>query len=187
MARTRSPAPPLAPDTLERLALRYVERFATTRAKLATYLTRKIRERGWNEDAPAPTIDMLVERLAGLGYIDDRAFGEARAAALTRRGFGARRVVVALHQAGVGGEDAAGIVPHAEDQAVDSALHFARRKRIGPFAREIAERAAREKQVGAMIRAGHPPMLSRRIAAMAPMSHSEQDIDLAEILRHSLF
>ncbi|WP_033921532.1 regulatory protein RecX [Sphingomonas sp. 37zxx] len=186
MARIRSPAPPLAPDSLERLALRYVERFATTRAKLATYLARKIRERGWADDAAPPAIDPLVERIAELGYIDDRAFGEARAAALTRRGFGSRRVAMALQQAGVAGEDAAGIVPRAEEQAVESALHFARRKRIGPFAREAAERAGREKHMAAMIRAGHAPTLARRIAAMSPLSHSGEDTDLAGLLLHSL-
>ncbi|KTW08260.1 RecX family transcriptional regulator, partial [Sphingomonas sanguinis] len=38
---------------LERLALRYVERFATTEGKLVDYLTRKLRERGWaGEGAP---------------------------------------------------------------------------------------------------------------------------------------
>ncbi|UZK69362.1 RecX family transcriptional regulator [Sphingomonas sp. S1-29] len=187
MARIRSPAPPLAPDTLERLALRYVERFATTRAKLATYLARKIRERGWGEDMDPPAIDALVERIAALGYIDDRAFGEARAAALTRRGFGARRVAMALQQAGVGGEDAVGIVPQAEEKAVESALSFARRKRIGPYAREAAERPGREKHMAAMIRAGHAPALSRRIAAMQPLSHSGQDIDIEALLLHSLY
>ena len=42
----RRPLPPLDQPALERAALRYVERYATTRAKLVAYLTRKLRERG---------------------------------------------------------------------------------------------------------------------------------------------
>src|SRR5579864_698448 len=52
MARFRSlgsPAP-LDRERLEEMALRYVGRFATTKAKLTAYLWRKVRERGWNEE-----------------------------------------------------------------------------------------------------------------------------------------
>lgn len=162
----RSAPPPLDRTALERLALRYVERFSTTRARLVTYLNGKIRVRGW-ADAPADPA-AIADRFAELGYIDDRAYGEAKAAAMARRGLGARRVSGALRQAGVLGEDAEAIAPAVEDRALDAALAFARRRRIGPFATQIADRDAREKQIAAMLRAGHAPALARRIATMAP-------------------
>ena len=152
--------------SLDRLALRYVERFATTRSRLAQYLVRKIRERGW-DGAPADP-DALAEKLAELGYIDDRAFGEARAAAMGRRGLGKRRVTGALHQAGIVEADRDAIVPAVEDRALETALAFARRRRIGPFAAVRAERPEREKQIAAMIRGGHDFTLSRRIASLGP-------------------
>src|SRR5437870_2444938 len=119
----RGPPPPLDSAALERLALRYVERFQTTRARLTDYLVRKIRERGWEGAAAEPAV--LAEKLAGLGYIDDRAFGEARASAMARRGLGGRRVSQALRQAGVGEEDSAAIAPAVEKRAVEAALAFA--------------------------------------------------------------
>lgn len=152
---------------LESLALRYVERFATTRARLADYLGRKIRERGWSSDRAADPV-ALAQRMADLGYIDDRAWGEAKAAAMTRRGLGGRRVAGALHQAGVTGDDADAVRPVIDAGTVDAALAFARRRRIGPFASEPADRPMREKQVAALLRAGHAPDLARRIVAMAP-------------------
>jgi regulatory protein len=159
----RRPPPPLDAGALDRLALRYVERFATTRGRLADYLTRKIRERGWAGDAPADPA-ALAERMAALGYVDDRAFAEARAAAMRRRGLGARRVAMALHQAGVDAADA----PDVSDDALAAARTFARRKRIGAWATEPADRAQREKQIAAMLRAGHGFALSRRIVAAEP-------------------
>lgn len=174
MAR-RTPPPPLDAAALERLALRYVERFATTRGKLADYLRRKVRERGW-DGAPADP-DALAERMAALGYIDDRAFAEAKAAALTRRGLGGRRVSVALRQARVGEADAASVRPMVEAGAVDSALGFARRKRIGPFAPAPADRLQRDKQVAQMVRAGHAFGLARRIVE----TESGHEADLADL------
>ena len=54
--RERRVLQPLDEQGLNGLALRYVERFATTRAKLRAYLDRKLRERGWAE-AGVPTAE----------------------------------------------------------------------------------------------------------------------------------
>lgn len=163
--------PPLDAAALDRLALRYVERFATTRRRLTDYLLRKIRERGW--DGPTADPAALAEKLAELGYIDDRAFGEARAAAMGRRGLGKRRVTGALQQAGLDEEDREAVIPAVEDRALETAMAFARRRRIGPFATVRAERPEREKQIAAMIRGGHDFALARRIVALEPGENLE--------------
>ena len=162
----RRPLPPLDAAALERLALRYVERFATTRGKLADYLKRKVRERGW-EGAPADPV-AVAERIAALGYIDDRGWASARAASLGRRGLGAGRVGLALRAAGVVEEDREAVAPDVAAQAIDAALRFARRKRLGPWGDGPLDRAAREKALGAMLRAGHGVDLSRRILTLPP-------------------
>ena len=161
----RRPLPPLDQPALERAALRYVERYATTRAKLVGYLNRKLRERGAEG---AVDVDALADRMAELRYVDDRAFAEARVASMTRRGLGARRVQDALRPAGVGAEDAGEFRETLEEGAEDAALAFARRKRIGPFAAVPVERDRREKQIAAMVRAGHAPALARRIVGLEP-------------------
>jgi regulatory protein len=172
--RDRRPPPQLDAAALDRMALRYVERFATTRARLVSYLVRKIRERGWQGDAADPAA--LADKLVGLGYIDDRAFGEARASAMARRGLGKRRVAGVFHQVGIGSEDAEALAPAIEARALDAALTFARKRRIGPFASVAPDRPQREKQIAAMIRGGHDFTLARRIASMAP----GEDVDQLE-------
>ncbi|SEN34240.1 regulatory protein [Sphingomonas gellani] len=158
--------PPLDAAKLDRLALRYVERFATTRGKLADYLRRKVRERGW--DGPPADPVAVAERMAQLGYIDDLAFAEARARGMARRGLGERRVKVTLRAAGIDAEDAATVAPQVEAAAVESAMTFARRRRLGPFATQPADRAVREKQLAAMLRAGHGLSLARQILETPP-------------------
>jgi regulatory protein len=172
MHRPKRPLTPLDRAALERLALRYVERYATTRGRLGQYLKRKIRERGW-EDTVAADPPALAEKLAGLGYIDDRAFAESRATAMGRRGLGARRVAHALRYAGIEEADAEAVAPVVEADTIASALAFARRRRIGPYAREAPDPKGRERQVAAMVRAGHAPSLAWTIARMAPGDDAE--------------
>lgn len=167
MRLPKPPPPPLDRAALDRLALRYVERFATTRAKLARYLDGKLRTRGW-AGAGMPDPAGIAERFAEQGYIDDRAFAEARAGALTRRGYGAVRVRGALRQAGVDGDDAASVEPALDAGAFAAALALARRKRIGPYATAPADRAQREKQIAALVRGGHGFAIARAIAALEP-------------------
>ncbi|GAA0668687.1 regulatory protein RecX [Sphingomonas insulae] len=174
MRQERRPPPPLDAAALDRLALRYVERFATTRGKLADYLGRKIRERGWNGDAADP--HALAQRMADLGYVDDRLYAESKAAALGRKGLGARRVTMALRQARVSESDTEALVPAIAERAGDAALAFARRKRIGPFGMPTEDRAVRDKQLAAMLRAGHSFELSRRIV----MARDEEELDVSE-------
>ena len=57
---------------------------------------------------------------------------------------------------------------HAEEQAVEAALRFARRRRIGPFASAAVDPKDREKALAAMVRAGHGFGLARAIVGMAP-------------------
>lgn len=165
--RNKKPPPPLDTEGLERLALFYAGRYATTRAKLASYLNRKIRERGWEGEAQ-PGVERLVERFSEAGYVNDRAFASAKAASLQRRGYGERRLDQALYAAGIEARDAAGAREQAQEGAWEAAVRFAQRKRIGPFAAEAPGIAGRQKAFAAMLRAGHPMELARIMVNAPP-------------------
>ena len=169
--RPPSTRPPLDSDGLERLALAYVSRFATSRARLRDYLCRKLDERGWaggEGENGAEAAATLVERFAGLGYVDDRALAEARARSLARKGYGARRLAGALTALGIAGEDAETARRQAEDGAWEAALRFAERRHIGPFAPSVPDEAARRRAFAAMMRAGHSFDCTKRILESAP-------------------
>ncbi len=160
--KPRRPKPPLSPVKLQELAIFYVGRFATSRSKLAQYLTRKVRERGWDGTEP-PDIGALVERLADLGYVDDRSYALGKQRSLAARGYGERRLGQALSGAGI-----------AEDDSVE-ALRYAARRHIGPYALAKLDRPGREKALAAMIRAGHPFSLARIIVDLAPGERLDPD------------
>jgi len=153
--------------------LEYDAKFETSRAKLAGYLARKLRERGWQGPRDAP-IEAMVEKAAGLGFVDDAAFALGKARSLTARGYGARRVSQALHAAGIDEPDGEAARGHAQDSAVDAALKFAQRRRLGPYAAKAADPAEWEKQLAAMIRAGHGLRLAKTILALPPGSEIDR-------------
>ena len=164
---SRKPRPPLNPASLSELALTYVGRFATTRSKLATYLGRKVRERGWSGEIAAD-FDTIVERLAALGYVDDAAYALSKSRSLTARGYGVRRVSQSLRAAGIGEEDSEEARELAQAEAVEAALRFARRRRIGPFGNGGGDRTERDRALAAMVRAGHSFSLANAILRLEP-------------------
>ena len=149
----RPPPRPIDRARLDELALAYVARFATSEAKLARYLARKVHERGWDgAELATEAVAAAVERCVRLGFIDDGDYARMRGGALTRRGLGERRVLA-----------------DAREDRVTSALVFARRRRLGPFGGGVtADPKARDKQFAAFLRAGHDAAVARHILAIAP-------------------
>jgi regulatory protein len=169
--RERREPPPLQEAALRDLALAYAARYATTRMRLLRYLSRKLQERGWTGDAP-PDPEALADRLVALRYVDDAAFASMKGRAMAARGLGRRRVEAALAAAGVSTDDR-GEAPDAA-AALATAIAFARRKRLGPFARAVSDDPAlRKKAMAAMLRAGHGLDAARRVLAARSPGEAE--------------
>ncbi len=170
----KKPPPPLNDERLRGLALHYVGKYATTQAKLGAYLTRKIRERGWDGERRTD-VAALVEQFAELGYINDAQFAEARSRAFVRRGYGERRLNEDLRAGGIGDADAVPAKEHMAESIFVAAENFARRKRLGPFANEAAPPEKRQKQLHAFLRAGHSFEIARRFVNADPGEFLEED------------
>lgn len=166
-SHSKKPAPPLNDERLRALALHYVGKYATTAGKLATYLTRKIRERGWDGDRRTD-VAALVEQFVELGFIDDAQFAEARSRSFVRRGFGERRLNEDLRAASISDSDAISAKEHMVESSFIAAENFARRKRIGPFSAEAAKPEKRQKQLQAFLRAGHGFEIAKRFVNAEP-------------------
>lgn len=164
MSRNRRKSAPLDPARLEELALSYLARFATSSAKLEAYLQRKVRERGVDEGVGQLDVAGLVQRMVDLRYVDDEAYAKARSAGLLRKGYGARRVDQALRFAGIGEQTRDEVAPD-EHASRNAAFMLARKRGFGPFGEGLdrSDPKKREKQIAAMIRAGHGFDVARSI------------------------
>lgn len=174
MANRRAPSDrskrPLGAAKLDELALAYVARFATSRAKLTRYLSRKVRESEWIDEIDAMTAcEAVADRMERLRYLDDRQYAAMRAGAMTRRGLGVRRVKAQLYVDGIAEADSGEAIETAEGAAMTAAVGFARRRRFGPFAVSATDDPKlRERQIAAFLRAGHSMAIARRILAVPP-------------------
>ena len=174
---TRRRAKPLDRNRLEELALAYVARFATSAGKLRTYLRRKLHERGF-VDGEEPDIETLISRFVDKGYVDDEAYGRAKANDLVARGYGGRRVEQTLRSAGIA-EDLREVLQPDEAHMRQAVVVLARKRRFGPFGR-LGEASAedarklREKQLAAVVRAGHDFDMARRVIEASTVEELEE-------------
>jgi regulatory protein len=149
-------------DLLERWALHYLGRYASSAENLRRVLMRRVRRRSL-EATPAAValIDALVVRYRESGLLDDAAYAAARVQSLHRRGESMRAMRARLAAKGVPAADVAdavsGLRAATPDPDVAAACAFARRRRLGPFRRAAADHA---RELGSFARAG----FSRRVA-----------------------
>lgn len=153
------PLRPVTPAYLERAALHYLERYASTAENLRRVLARKARRRIAPGGESPPTLEAdiaeVVERIVRSGLVDDRSFATMKVGALMSRGTSTRAIRTRLKIKGVPDEDAgAALAAHAPDDLALARRH-ARRKRLGPY-RMRPDPARRERDLAALCRAGFP-------------------------------
>jgi regulatory protein len=149
---------------IERWALAYLGRFASSAENLRRVLLRRVRKR-LPEDrdaaaAAAVVIDGLVARYRGSGLVDDAAYAAGRTRARLRRGQSLRMIRTGLAAKGVAADDAEAAIAALRDEGGDpdlaAACAFARRRRLGPYRRAPAADGdgLKEKELAAFARAG---------------------------------
>jgi regulatory protein len=156
--RARTPKP-VTQTYLERAALHYLERYASSAENLRRVLTAKARRRigpGATLDAEAGTaIGAVVQKLVAGGFIDDRSFADSKVSSLSRRGTSTRTMRRKLRLKGVGADVAdAALAAHDPDELALARRHL-QRKRLGPW-RTRPDPAARDKDLASLCRAGFP-------------------------------
>ena len=148
------------PKSLENAALHYLERFASSAGNLKRVLMRRVyrsaEAHGTDPGEGAAWVEDVIAKLTRLGYLDDRAFAEGRAASLRRRGDSERRVRGKLLQKGVSAEVVDAVLDEEDGEAeLRAAAALARRRRLGPWRADPEDRVARrEKDLAAIARAG---------------------------------
>ena len=149
-------------ELLERWALGYLARYASSAENLRRVLIRRARRHAPEAAEQAiAQIETIIARYRESGLLDDTAYALGRAASLHRRGDSLKAIRARLAGKGVPSEVAAeavsGLRESAPDPDVAAACAFARRRRLGPFRRAAADR---QRELAAFARGG----FSRRVA-----------------------
>src|SRR5438067_2162043 len=153
----------IGPALLEKWAVGYLERFASSAENLGRLLGRRARRRMSDPEGlreARALIDALVARYRDSGLIDDAAYASARARGRLARGEPLRKIAAGLAAKGVDADDRAaalaGLHETIPDPDLAAACAFARRRRLGPFRRGPArqEPGDRRRELAIFARAG---------------------------------
>jgi len=174
------------PKSLENAALYHLQRFSSSAANLRRVLLRRVersaRAHGSDRDEGTAAVDEIVARFVRSGLLDDRAYAEAKAGTLHRRGASARKIQATLMQKGVGQDDIetalASLTEETAEPELAAAIHLARRRRLGPYRAEEIREERRQKDLAALARAGFGYDIARRVIEATDVAALE-----AEVLR----
>ncbi|WP_051329947.1 regulatory protein RecX [Niveispirillum irakense] len=167
----------VTPDYLDRAALHYLERFATSSANLRRVLMRRVLASAQAHDTDpaqgAEWVEALIARYLRSGLLNDALYAEMKAGGLQRRGGSTRAIRQKLRAKGLDETEVekaiGGLEGAAEGEAdLNAAIAYARRRRLGGFRPDRdgtgeARRQRRDKDIAAMARAGFDLATARRV------------------------
>ncbi len=160
------------PQSLQNAAMHYLERFSTSKANLKRVLlsrvARSAKAHGTDPHEGLAWIEALLDKLEGLGYLNDAVYAENKAESMNRRGKPSNQVRWALKMKGVDQDTTEASMTKLSDELGEepdraAALAFARKKRLGPYRPPELREAHKTKDIQALARAGFGWDLAREI------------------------
>ena len=158
---------------LENIAIYYLQRYASSAENLRRVLLRRadkaLRVHGGDREEVKQWIEDIVKRMIRSDVLNDARYALGRATALRRTA----KIHAQLASKGVNraiieevlGETA--VTDTGEDAALEAALAYARRRRLGPFSEKPGTqdevRAQNKKHLAALARAGFTYDVARRV------------------------
>ncbi len=165
----------VSPRYLENAALHYLKRYAATVSQLKRVLVRRVdrslRVHGGDRAEALGWVDALADKLIRNGLINDSAFAGMKAHSLRASGRSSRVIAQKLRMKGVAPELVQQKVAEAtaELSEEEAARIWARKKRLGPFRRDLQTRQDnRQRDLAALARAGFSFAVAKKIIDAAP-------------------
>ncbi|MDB4944610.1 MAG: Regulatory protein recX [Labilithrix sp.] len=182
----KNPGAPPTRASLHEAALSYLARGAASASSVTRTLERRIgnwarRAARAGRDAEEvervagearELVPQIVARLGEVGLVNDVAFAVTRAKRMSTSGRSRRAITAHLAQKGVAAVTVREAVVQDSGAELAAAITFARKRRLGPFARQEEEltreerRLAERKQLGTMARAGFDFGVCERVLKM---------------------
>ena len=173
MSQDKKIPKPVTQQSLRNAALRYIDKFATSRENLRQVLMRRVQKSNYHHETSIQDgidwIEELLNKLEASKLINDDLYAEMRAGALHRKGTSERVIIMKLKEKGLSDDniskalDALREENNSEDLERDAAIALAKRRRLGPWRLPEKREAMREKDLAAMARSGFSYDLAQNI------------------------
>lgn len=145
---------------LRNIALYYLERFETSEDNLRAVLRRRIDkyvffDKEYNPVEAYAWADEVVEECAKQNFVNDERFAGFKINSYLNAGKPKRYIEQKLKLKGIDEKTISDLFENVEYSELDTALNFAKKKRIGRFRTDDESRLAnRQKDLGTLVRAG---------------------------------
>lgn len=156
--------------------LAYLQRFPSSTAHFKAVMSRRIerscrQHKDQDKEACLALLEAVTGRFAEMGYLNDELYLRGMVTSLRGRGLSSMAILMKLKQKGLNEtevRDALAVFDDDRDGDLHAALKLCRRKKIGPFAREDADPAHRQKWLAALARGGFSYEQASRALDMPP-------------------
>jgi len=183
-SKTRKKPKKVTLGYLERAALHYLERYASSAANLRRILMRRVFKSAKAHDTDpeegAVMVDTLIVRYQESGLLDDANYSRMRAETMHRRGTSARMTRMKLASKGVASDDIdsalEALAETVQEPDLSAAVNYARRRRLGPW-RQTKREDNRDRDLASMGRQGFSYATARKIV-------DAEDVDALESPEH---
>jgi regulatory protein len=166
--------PPLTPERLHELAMRYVARYAASQGMLRKVLMRHLQKAQFldpslDKEPVVTNIDAVVTRFAAKGWVDDTGLATRMVEGGRIAGLSRQKIVQKLQLKGITSAMIKTVMAQGEESADEiewkSALVFAKKKSLGAYrkGKGKVDEDVKRKEMGKICRAGFSPSIARKI------------------------
>lgn len=165
----------ITPEYLEKAALYYLQRYASSVDNLRQLLLRRLKRSKVDRDPKFIAMaEETIEKIKQKGLLDDQNFAWHRIKSLNQAGKSMRRIKANLQQKGVSEDDLQAalekLLADYPDMEWQAAAKFARRKKIGPFRPPGAADINPRRELQQLAQAGFSYTLAKKL-----IDYSEDD------------
>lgn len=175
----------ITPARLENIALYYLERYSSSAANLQKVLMRRVHKsvrhhEDLDREEAREWVDETVEKMKGLGYVNDEAYAEMKSRAFHRQGKPPRAISQALAAKGVDRETTASALETLADERgerdleLSAAITFARKKRLGPHRLAEDREERKQKDMATLGRNGFSYETARKVLEAETVEELEE-------------
>lgn len=154
---------------LRNIALYYLERFESSEENLRSVLRRRIDKYAFFDKSYNPAeayhwADEVVEECLKQNFVNDERFAGFKINTYLQAGKPKRYIEQKLKQKGIDEKTISDLFENVEYSEFDTALNFARKKKIGRFRPDEESRQEnRQKDLGTLVRAGFDFEIAKEI------------------------
>ncbi len=157
-------------DEMRNFAFNYIEKFAPSKQQLKTYLLKKYlksKSTKINKNNISDLIDIVIEDLEKIKFINDEFYSDSKAKSLIQKGSSINKIRNYLINKGIGKKyikhTIEKIYENNDDQDFFSAIKICKKKRIGPSRDEDNRSLFYKKDIAILARSGFNFEVSRRV------------------------